>query len=164
MRRFFYLLPLMLAIAAFGADEKKQALIQWAPYDCSNPLMLPEQHFECSQFGKGKYRIDGGMSEGHFNCIYIIFQAAKSLDPASVPDAQESAFTIKDQGVTWRSYKTVVEGRSVIRKEALLPNILPHEKKNNDSEFIWIRIDGDSQNILDRLTPVAESILKDAAA
>ena len=70
---------------------------------------------------------------------------------------------LKDQTITWRTFKTVVEGRSVIRKEALLLNILPHEKKDNDSEFIWIRIDGDSQTILDQLTPVVESILRDAA-
>lgn len=163
MKPIIYFLTLILATTAFGAEGKKQALIQWKPYDCSNPLVFPEEQFECSMFGKGKYRIDGGMSRGHFNCIYIIFQAGNSLDPASVPDAKESTFMLKDQQVTWRTFKTVVEGRSVLRKEALLPNILPHEKKDNDSEFIWIRIDGDSQAILDQLTPVAESILRDAA-
>jgi len=162
MKLITYLLTLLLAAAAFGAEAKKQAMIQWKPYDCSNPLVFPEEQFECSMFGKGKYRIDGGMSQGHFNCIYIIFQAGNALDPASVPDAKESTFMLKDQQVTWRTFKTVVEGRSVLRKEALLPNILPHEKKDNDSDFIWIRIDGDSQQILDQLTPVAESILKDA--
>ena len=163
MKAIFLTFVLIASVALAQEVGKKQAMIQWKPYDCSNPLMFPEEQFECSMFGKGKYRIDGGMSQSHFNCIYIIFQASGALDPAAVPDAQESTFMLKDQTITWRTFKTVVEGRSVIRKEALLLNILPHEKKDNDSEFIWIRIDGDSQTILDQLTPVVESILRDAA-
>jgi hypothetical protein len=153
----------VFAVASAGAPSKKLAAIQWKPEDCSNSLLLPEQQFEVSQYGKGKYRIDGGMSEGHFNCIYITFQATDTLAPAAVPDAHESTFTIKEQKVTWRAYEIVVEGRPVIRKEALLPNILPREKHGHDSDFIWIRIDGDTEQILDRLTPVAEGILRDAA-
>ena len=103
------------------------------------------------------------MSEGHFNCVYIIFQATNSLDPASVTGASESTFAVKTQKVIWRSYKTVVEGRSVIRKEGLMPNILPHEKRGTDSDYIWLRIDADSQKILDRLAPVAESVIQDAS-
>ena len=157
------LLTVVIGIATGQTGPKKRSLIQWKPYDCSNPLILPEQQFEVSQFAKGKYRIDGGMSEGHFNCIYIIFQATNSLDPASVTGASESTFTVKTQKVIWRSHKTVVEGRSVIRKEALLPNILPHQKQGTDSDYIWLRIDADSQKILDRLTPVAESVIQDAS-
>ncbi len=163
MKLFLHLVTVMLALATANADSKKRSLIQWKPYDCSNPLTLPEQQFEVSQFAKGKYRVDGGMSEGHFNCIYIIFQAANSLESASVQEALESTFTIKGQKVTWRRYKTVIEGRPIIRQEALLPNILPHQKQGSDSDYIWLRIDADSQKIIDQLTPVAEAILQDAA-
>jgi hypothetical protein len=157
------LIAVMLAVAAAEADSKKPATIQWKPEDCSNALLLPENRFEVSQYGKGKYRVDGGMSEGHFNCIYVTFQATNSLAPASVSGARETTFTIKQQPVTWRSYQTVVEGRSVIRKEALLPNLLPHEKRGSGSDFIWIRIDADSERMLEQLTPVAEGILRDAS-
>ncbi|HUJ10813.1 MAG TPA: hypothetical protein VL171_12370 [Verrucomicrobiae bacterium] len=158
----------ILALALIGAANaqeasKRPSLIQWEPYDCSKPLMLPKGQYDASQFGKGEYRIDNAMSVGHFNNIYIIFQATNSLSPASVAGATESTFTIKDQKVTWRSYKTVIEGRSVIRQEALMPNTLPHERKGAGSDYIWIRIDADSHKILDRLTPVAEGILRDAS-
>ena len=103
------------------------------------------------------------MSVGHFNAIYIIFQPASSLIPEVVTGATESTFRVKDTKVTWRSYKTIVEGRSVIRKEAVMPNILPHEKQGNSSDYIWIRVDADSQQILDQLTPAAEEILRDLA-
>jgi len=163
MKLSFSLLALLLAIASSNAASKKLATIQWNARDCSSPLLLPEQQFEVSQFGRGKYRVDGGMSQGHFDCVYIIFQATNSLDPASVSGAIESTFTVKSKKVTWRSFKTVIEGRSVIRKETLLPNILPHKKEGNGSDFIWVRIDSFSQPILDKLTPVAESLLQDAA-
>ena len=163
MKSVLCILTFVVTIGIAHAAGKKRASIQWKPYDCSSPLMLPEHEFDVSQFGKGKYRIDGEKSAGHFNCIYIIFQKANSLDPASVPDARESAFTVKGQKVTWRTYKTTVEGRSVIRKEALMPNILPHQKQGDDSDYIWLRIDADSQEILDRLTSDAEGVIQDAA-
>ena len=103
------------------------------------------------------------MSVGHFNNIYIIFQASGSLSSVAVTGATESTFIVKNQEITWRSYKTVIEGRSVIRKEALMSNILPHQKQDSDSDYIWIRIDGDSKQILDQLTPIAEGIIRDAA-
>jgi hypothetical protein len=163
------LLAMALALAAINGradspDGKKPSAIQWKPYDCSSTLMLPKGQYDASQFGKGKYRIDNGRSFGHFNNIYIIFQATNSLNPASVANASESSFTVKDQKVTWRSFKMVVEGRPVIRKEALMPNILPHEKRDNDSDYIWLRIDADSQEILDEITPAAEEIIRDAAS
>jgi hypothetical protein len=164
MKRVLCLLVFVVVVAAtVKADEKKPSMIQWKAYDCSSPLLLPANHFDVSQFGKGKYRIDGGMSMGHFNNIYIIFQATNSLAPATVAGTVESTFTVKTQTVTWRSFKTVVEGRSVTRKEALMPNILPHEKRGSDSDYIWIRIDADSQQILDQLTPIAEGVIRDAA-
>jgi len=44
-----------------------------------------------------------------------------------------------------------------------MPNILPHEKQGNGSDYIWIRVDADSQQFLDQLTPAAEEILRDLA-
>ncbi len=163
MKSALCLLTLVVTIGMAHAAGKRPASIQWKPCDCSSPLMLPEHEFDVSQFGKGKYRIDGETSGGHFNCIYIIFQRTNALQPASVSGALESSFTVKGQKVTWRAYKTTVEGRSVIRKEALMPNVLPHQKQDNDSDFIWLRIDADSQEIVDRLTPDAEGIIQDAA-
>jgi len=125
--------------------------------------MLPDGLYDLSQFGKGQYRIDGKMSAGHFNTINIIFEPGSTLSPQVVSGATESTFMVKKVQVTWRSHKTVVEGRPVIRKEAVMPNILPHEKRGNGSDYIWIRIDADSQQILDQLTPPAEQILRDAA-
>jgi hypothetical protein len=164
--KILFIVALALAVITSRADStdgKKPSAIQWKPYDCSSTLMLPKGQFDASQFGKGKYRIDNARSYGHFNNIYIIFQVTNSLSPASVTNASESSFTVKDQKVTWRSFKTVVEGRPVIRKEALMPNILPHEKKGNDSDYIWLRIDADSQELLDKITPAAEEIIRDAA-
>jgi hypothetical protein len=160
-------LCILLSVVTMGmaqAAAKKPAFIQWKPYDCSSPLLLPEDEFDVSQFGRGKYRVDGKTSQGHFNCIYITFQSTNSLEPASVPGAIESSFTVKGQKVTWRAYKTTVEGRSVIRKEALMRNILPHEKQDADSDYIWLHIDADSQDIVDHLTSDAEAIIQDAAA
>jgi len=154
------------AIAAFAicsGQTKKRSAIQWNRTDCTSPLMLPDGFYDLSQFGKGQYRIDGKMSLGHFNNIYIIFQANGVLDPEVVSGAIESTFMVKDRKVMWRSYKTVVEGRAVIRKEAVMPNILPHEKAGSSSDYIWIRMDADSQQILDQLTPAAEEILRDCA-
>ena len=125
--------------------------------------MLPDGFYDLSQFGKGQYRIDGKMSVGHFNNIYMIFQANGSLNPEVMSGATESTFIVKDRKVMWRCYKTVVEGRVVIRKEAVMPNILPREKAGNSSDYIWIRMDADSQQILDQLTPAAEEILRDCA-
>ena len=156
----FVIIP--MAITSAQTDTKRPSFIQWKPSDCTKPLMLPKGQYDASQFGKGKYRIDNSMSVGHFNNIYIIFQASGSLSPVAVTGAIESTFTVKNQEITWRSYKTVIEGRSVIRKEALMSNILPHQKQDSDSDYIWIRIDGDSKQILDQLTPIAEGVIRDA--
>jgi hypothetical protein len=43
------------------------------------------------------------------------------------------------------------------------PNILPHEKRDISSDYIWIRMDADSQQFPDQLTPAAEEILRDCA-
>lgn len=163
MKSVLCILVLLVTIGFADGAGKKRAIIQWKPYDCSSPLILPEHQYEASQFGKGKYRIDGGKSIGHFNCIYILFQATNVLQPASVPDAIRSWFTVKGQKVMWRAYRTTVEGRSVIRKEALMANILPRQRRDADSDFIWLRIDGDSQDIIDHLTADAEAIIRDAA-
>ena len=124
--------------------------------------MLPKGQYDASHLGNGKYRIDNSVSVGHFNHIYIVFQASGALSPVAVPGATESTFIVKNQTVTWRSYKAVIEGRSVIRKEALMSNIPPHQKQDSDSDYIWIRIDADSQQIIDQLTRIAEGIIRDA--
>jgi hypothetical protein len=49
--------------------------------------MLPDGFYDLSQFGKGQYRIDGKMSVGHFDNIYIIFQANGVRDPGIVSGA-----------------------------------------------------------------------------
>jgi len=159
----FVVIAALVAFAICHGQTKKRSAIQWKPSDCTSPLMLPDGLYDLSQFGKGQYRIDGKLSVGHFNAIYIIFQPASSLIPEVVTGATESTFLVKNTKVTWRSYKTTVEGRSVIRKEAVMPNILPHEKRDNSSDYIWIRMDADSQPILDELTPAAEEILRDCA-
>jgi hypothetical protein len=163
IRSMSVLLAVLVAFAICEGQTKKRSAIQWKPADCTSPLMLPDGLYNLSQFGKGQYRIDGKMSVGHFNAIYIIFQPASSLIPEVVTGATESTLRVKDTKVTWRSYKTIVEGRSVIRKEAVMPNILPHEKQGNSSDYIWIRVDADSQQILNQLTPAAEEILRDLA-
>ena len=163
IRSISVLLAVLVALAVCQGQTKKRSAIQWKPADCTRPLLLPEVLYDLSQFGKGQYRIDGKMSAGHFNCIYLIFQPSATFNPATVAGATESSFVVKDTKVTWRSYKTIVEGRPVIRKETVMPNILPHEKEGDDSDFIWIRVDADSQQILDELTPAAEEILRDLA-
>jgi hypothetical protein len=160
----FFVIALLVAFAVGYGQTKKRSAIQWKAADCTTPLMLPEGLYDLSQFGKGQYRIDGKMSAGHFNCIYFIFQPSAALNPEAVAGATESSFVVKDTKVTWHSYQTVVEGRPVIRKEAIMPNLLPHEKQGNGSDFIWIRVDADSQPILDQLTPAAEEILRDCAS
>ena len=159
----FLVMAVLVAFTVCYGQTKKRSAIQWKPSDCTSPLLLPEGLYDLSQFGKGQYRIDGKMSAGHFNCIYFIFQPNAALNPEAVAGATESSFVVKDTKVTWRSYKTIVEDRPVIRKEAVMPNILPHEKQGNDSDYIWIRVDADSQPILDQLTPAAEEILRDLA-
>ena len=162
-RSISLVLALLVAVGVCHGQSKKRSAIQWKSTDCASSLMLPAGFYDLSQFGKGQYRIDGKMSAGHFNCIYFIFQPGAALNPEAVAGATESSFVVKDTKVTWRSYKTIVEGRPVIRKEAVMPNILPHEKQGNSSDYIWIRVDADSQPILDQLTPAAEEILRDLA-
>ena len=162
-RSMSVLLAVFAAFAICQGQTRKRSAIQWKPGDCTTPLTLPDGFYDLSQFGKGQYRIDGQMSAGHFNCIYFIFQATAALNPEAVSGATEISSTVNNTKVIWRSYKTTVEGRSVIRKEAIMPNILPHEKRDNSSNYIWIRMDADSQQILDQLTPAAEEILRDLA-
>jgi hypothetical protein len=162
-RSMSVLLTVLVAFAICQGQTRKRSAIQWKPGDCTTPLMLPEGLYDLSQFGKGQYRIDGKMSAGHFNCIYFIFQPGASLNPEAVGEATESSFVINDTKGTWLTYKTIVEGRPVIRKEAVMPNILPHEKQGDSSDYIWIRVDADSQQILDQLTPATEEILRDLA-
>jgi hypothetical protein len=163
VRSISALLALLVPIGVCHGQSKKRSAIQWKSTDCTSPLMLLEGFYDLSQFGKGQYRVDGKSSAGHFNCIYFIFQPSVALNPEVVSGATETSFKVKDTEVTWRSYKTVVEGRPIIRRETVMPNVLPHEKRDNSSDYIWIRMDADSQQILDELTPAAEEILRDCA-
>ena len=162
-RSISLVLALLVAVGVCHGQSKKRSAIQWKSTDCASSLMLPAGFCDLSQFGKGQYRIDGKRSAGHFNCIYFIFQPSAALTPEPVSGATQASFEVKDTKVTWRTYKTVVEGRPVIRRETVMPNILPHEKRDNGSDYIWIRMDADSQQILDELTPAAEEILRDCA-
>ena len=164
IRSMSVLLALLGAFAICQGQIRKPSAIQWKRADCTTPLILPDGFYDLSQFAKGQYRIDGKLSAGHFNCIYFIFQPGAALNPETVAGSIESSFVVKDTKFTWRSYKTVVEGRPVIRKETVMPNILPHEKQGNSSDYIWIRVDADSQQILDQLTPGAEEILRQCAS
>jgi hypothetical protein len=162
-RSISLLLALLVAVGVCHGQSKERSAIQWKSTDCASPLMLPAGFYDLSQFGKGQYRIDGKRSAGHFNCIYFIFQPSAALTPELVSGVSQASFEVKDTKVTWRTYGTVVEGRPVIRRETVMPNILPHEKRDNGSDYIWIRMDADSQQILDELTPAAEEILRDCA-
>src|SRR5207302_9778485 len=115
LRLISIFLSLTAAFAICSGQTKKRSAIQWNRSDCTSPVMLSDGFYDLSQFGKGQYRIDGKMSVGHFNNIYVIFQANAALNPEVVSGATESTFMVKDRKVMWRSYRTVVEGRAVIR-------------------------------------------------
>src|SRR5436305_6046485 len=137
-------LSVLVACTVCYGQTKKRSAIQWKPSDCTSPLMLPEGFYDLSQFGKGQYRIDGKMSAGHFNCIYFIFQPGVALNPEAVAGATESSFVVKDTKVTWRSYKTIVEGRPVIRKETVMRTFCRMKSKAivriiSGSEWMLIR-------------------------
>src|SRR5437763_6505824 len=88
-------LSVVVACTICHGQTKKRSAIQWKPSDCTSPLMLPEGLYDLSQFGKGQYRIDGKLSVGHFNAIYIIFQPASSIIPEVVTVVIETTFLYK---------------------------------------------------------------------
>ncbi len=62
-----------------------------------------------------------------------------------------------------RVYKTqAANGKSIIRKEVLLPNFLPRSKDGNEADYIEVRIDAATQKGINTLTPVAGGILRDS--
>lgn len=153
---------LFLSLNVYGY-EKRDAFIQWKAIDCSSKLVIPKEHYAVSQFGRGKYRIDNSeISRGHFNNIYIIFQSNNKFEFNPQKEGSISAFELKGKIYHWRSYEKTIEGRQVIRKEIMLPNILPHEKEGAKSNYIWIRMDSFKKKYNDMLTPVAEQIVLDA--
>ena len=174
MKRRFPSNPVIAALVILGmalpgvAAEPRQLqpkqpfAIQWASGEATKPLLLPPG-YSVSKYGRGQYRVDGPRSYGRVDAIHILFQAARSLNPASVPSTQERPFATKRIKGTWRSYRTSVEGRQVTRREVLLPNPLPRAKKGDEADFIWMRIDATSPEILNALTPIAEAILEDAS-
>ncbi len=153
---------LLISLNTFSY-EKRPASIQWKSPDVACKLIIPKEHYEMSQFGKGKYRIDNfQISRGHFNNIYIIFQNTKNLEHEPIAPVQKKEFLLNKQPYLWRTYKTIIEGKEVTRRETILPNILPHDTEKSESNFIWIRMDVYKENYLDILTPVAEQIISDA--
>src|SRR6266403_5629398 len=84
LRSISVLLSVITAFAICSGQTKKRSAIQWNRSDCTSSLMLPDGFYDLSQFGKGQYRIDGKMSLGHFNNIYMIFQPNGELNSAFV--------------------------------------------------------------------------------
>src|ERR1700720_4555983 len=89
LRLISVFLSVTTAFAICSGQTKKRSAIQWNRSDCTNPLMLPDSFYDLSQFGKGQFRIDEKTSLGHFNNIYIIFQANGVRDPEIVSGATE---------------------------------------------------------------------------
>jgi hypothetical protein len=132
----------------------------WAPSECSNPMVLPAGYHGVAE-GQGKYRVmrDGEESSGS---IAIIFQAQGTLDPKTVAGAREAPLKIKGQQLTWRRYETEADGKPIIRKEFIMPNILPRTKTGNQADYIWVRVDAPTQQVINALSPLAHGIIRDS--
>ena len=153
---------LFLSFNIYGY-EKREASIQWKPKDCTSKLVIPKEDYAVSQFGRGKYRIDNfEISRGHFNNIYMIFQSDKKFEYTPEKEGDITAFNLRGKIYPWRSYEATIEGRQVIRKEIMIPNLLPHEKEGSKSNYIWIRMDSFKEEYNDILSSVAEQIIIDA--
>src|SRR5437764_13239580 len=98
----FLVIAVLVAFAVCYGQTKKRSAIQWKPSDCTSPLMLPDGLYDLSQFGKGQYRIDGKLSVGHFNVIYIIFQPASSLITEILTGAILFMSLVKYTKFNWR--------------------------------------------------------------
>jgi len=142
-----------------SGGNKVAANRTWAPNECSNPLKIPSG-YHVLQDGTGKYRIipDGDES---FGSIAISFQAKGTLDPVSVPGSREAPMKIRGRQFYWRVYKTEADGKSIIRKEVLMPNFLPRNKEGNQADYIWVRVDALTQQGINTLAPVAHGIIRD---
>jgi len=142
--------------------EKRESPIQWHPNDSISKFLIPKNNYDVSKFGHGKYRIDNSeISRGHFNNIYIIFKSNDRLEYAPEKGVDISTFELLGDNYNWRSYGVVIEGRNVIRKELMLPNVLLREE-GSKSNYIWIRMDSFKGEYNDVLTTVAEQIILDS--
>jgi len=161
-----YVTDVVLRVADAGkaAESKHQSQVQWREQECSNPLYLPDGYI-ITVDDIGKYRVfqEGSAPDDHqVNCIRFTFTSDAALDPASAPGARAVPFKIKGQQFQWRVFKTQASGRPVIRKELVIPNILPRTKQDKDSGFIHVQVDAETQMAIDTLTPVAGGILRDS--
>jgi beta-lactamase regulating signal transducer with metallopeptidase domain len=156
------------AFPQLGAPEtvlKKLAVINWTAGECVNPLMLPG-NYEASSEGTGSYAIRcltaPASDTGRWNTIHIFFQASGLIQGQPPVYLRRSPLTIDGRQASWGIYRTVVDGIPVIRKEVIIPNFLPRRPQGHDADYICIRIDATSQEMIDKLTPVAGGILRDA--
>jgi len=155
---------LRAADAGKVAEGKHQSQVEWREEECSSPIYLPDGYL-ITVDDVGKYRIfqeDSASKDNQVNCIRITFISNGALDPASVPGARAVPFKIKGQDFQWRVFKTQVSGKAVIRKEMVIPNILPRTKQDVDSGFIHVQIDAPTQEQINTLTPIAGGILRDS--
>jgi hypothetical protein len=155
------------AFPQFGKREpvtKIASAINWAASECSKPMTLPG-NYEASTGGKGSYTIrclDLPESKPGHNIITIAFQASSTIQPEPPTYLRRMPMTINGFQATWGIYKIFAAGMPILRKETVMPNFLPRRPLGHAADYIVIRIEADSQEIIDRLTPVAGGILRDA--
>jgi hypothetical protein len=149
---------LRAAVRAPTGGDKMAAICSWDPGECSHPLMVPAG-YHAWENGAGKYHVAQDQARGS---IAITFQAKGTLDPERVPGARESPFRIRGRQFDWRVYKTEADGKPIIRKEIVIPNILPRDRAGDEADYIWVRIDAATQDGIDALTPVAGGIIRDS--
>jgi hypothetical protein len=141
----FGVLTLVLNIRA--EDEWKVSQIGFDRFESTNPLKIPKD-FAVSKFGKGKYRLDGMDSFGRLNCIFFFFEPV----PANETPKQE---------LEWKEEQMDVEGKTIIRKEAVILN--PFVRQNDDSRaLLRVRVDVAvaKKELAASLSQIAEQIIK----
>lgn len=140
-------------------EVKPGPVCSWAPGECSKPLIVPAGYHALAS-GTGQYHIvrDGDES---FGTITITFQANGALDPETVPDSWQAPMKIRGRQFFWRVYHTEAGGKPGIRKEVLMPNFLPRNKSGSQADYIWMRVDGPTQQAISTLAPIAHGIIRD---
>jgi hypothetical protein len=152
-------------LGAPGTVGKEPSVIQWDSSECMNPLMLPG-NYEAIADGNGKYEIrcltgPGPGTPGH-NIIHISFQPSRLLEPAPESVLRRPPLIIGGRQMAWSVYRADSDGAPIIRKELIVPNFLPRQPRGNAADYLCVRIDADSQEMINKLTPVAGDILRDA--
>ena len=146
---------------ATGPSEKP-AGITWQASECTAPLKLPEGYM-VSTDGNGTYQIASSRSSSSTDKIVIDFQSSDVLHPDPFQYLRQMPLKIKGFKATWGIYKTTDNGQSIIRKEVIMPNFLPRQRQGTGADYISVRIDANSQDGIDQLTPVAGDIIRNAA-